>query len=222
MRISLGQPLLQGNQTLAEQNRAIFRGHPLLVLNMMSSPGAGKTTLIEEWIKQTKELLRIGVIEGDVATSLDAERIAACGADVVQINTHGACHLDAGMITRSLNHFDLAKLDYLLIENVGNLVCPAEFDLGEDLRITLLSTTEGADKPAKYPTSFRLAHAVILTKIDLLPYVPFDRQQFQNSLYDLNRTAPVFEISALTGEGMAQWTQWIMRQRERCKDAGCK
>lgn len=214
MRINLGQPLLRQNQTLAEQNRAIFRGHPVLVLNLISSPGAGKTTLLEAWIRQSRERLRIGVIEGDLATTLDAERIAACGAEVVQINTRGACHLDAGMIARALEQFDLARLDTLIIENVGNLVCPAEFDLGEHLRITLLSTAEGSDKPAKYPTSFRLADAVILTKTDLLPCVPFDRQQFQGALHDLNPGVPVFPICGLTGEGIAQWTQWLDTKRQ--------
>lgn len=213
MKIHLGQPVLQGNQIIADQNREQFCHHNLLVLNIISSPGAGKTTFLEKWIQQERDRLRIGVIEGDVATTLDAQRIVACGAEVVQINTHGACHLDAGMIARSLGHFNLAKLDCLVIENVGNLVCPAEFDLGETLRITLLSTTEGDDKPAKYPASFRQSDAVLVTKTDLLPHVPFDLERVYASLRDLKPDLPVFPLSAISGEGMKCWTQWLRSNR---------
>lgn len=205
---------------MASKNRERFRHHKLQVLNLMSSPGAGKTTLLEAWIRQEKERLRIGVIEGDVATTLDAQRVAACGAEVVQINTHGACHLDAEMIAKALSHFDLAKLDCLVIENVGNLVCPAEFDLGETLRITLLSTTEGDDKPAKYPTSFRLSDAVLLTKTDLLPHVSFDPELVYASLRALNPDLPVFPLSAITGEGMEHWTQWLLSKRSLLSGEG--
>jgi len=215
VKVKLGYPVLQANQAIADRNREAFQRHFLLVLNLMSSPGAGKTTFLERWIRLAEDRLRLGVIEGDVATTLDAERIAACGTEVVQINTHGACHLDAGMIARTLGHFDLARLDCLVIENVGNLVCPADFDLGETLRVTLLSTTEGADKPEKYPAAFRHADAVLLTKTDLLPYVPFDLTRFHGTLSRLNPDAPVFQICALTGEGMEQWTQWLLSRRER-------
>ncbi|HWI62511.1 MAG TPA: hydrogenase nickel incorporation protein HypB [Symbiobacteriaceae bacterium] len=220
MRIPLETRLLQGNQTIASQNRELFRRHSLLVLNLVSSPGAGKTTFLERWISQAKAHLRIGVIEGDVATTLDAERIAACGVPAVQINTHGACHLDAGMVARAAGQFDLAALDCLVVENVGNLVCPAEFDLGESLRVTLLSTAEGADKPAKYPASFRHADAVLLTKTDLLPVVPFDLQCFQASVGRLNPDVPVFHISAVTGEGLDQWTDWLRGQLSALSDEG--
>lgn len=209
MRIPLERKLLQGNQMIASQNRELFRRHSVVVLNLVSSPGAGKTTFLERWIREAKAHLRIGVIEGDVATTLDAERIAACGVPAVQINTHGACHLDASMIARAAGQFDLAALDCLVVENVGNLVCPAEFDLGETLRVTLLSTAEGEDKPAKYPASFRHADAVLLTKADLLSVVPFDLRRFHESLAELNPAVPVFRISAVTGEGMAQWTDWL-------------
>lgn len=209
MKVTLRHPVLKGNQITADQNRALFRRHAVRVLNLMSSPGAGKTTFLERWIPMIQGKMRIGVIEGDVATTLDAQRIAATGAQVVQINTHGACHLDAGMIDQVLDHFDLTRLDFLVIENVGNLVCPAEFDLGETLRITLLSTTEGDDKPLKYPASFRGADAVLLNKIDLLSHVPFQRERFSAALKDLNPEVPVFEVSALTGEGMDLWTRWL-------------
>lgn len=220
MRIEVGRPVLRGNQAIADQNRALFHRHGVLVLNMISSPGAGKTTFLERWIRQARDRLRIGVIEGDIATTLDADRIAACGVPAVQINTHGACHLDAGMIARTLDHFDLAELDCLVIENVGNLVCPAEFDLGESLRITLLSTTEGEDKPAKYPASFRRSDAMLLTKTDLLPYLDFDPERFCASMQGINPAVPIFWISSVTGEGMAQWTDWLLGRRRAWSDGG--
>lgn len=210
MRVKLEQPVLQGNDAAARANRERFERHRLPVLNLISSPGAGKTTFLERWLAQTE--LRVGVIEGDLATSLDAERIAACGAQVVQINTHGACHLDATMVARALDHLDLDRLDCLVIENVGNLVCPAAFDLGESLRITLLSPTEGEDKPAKYPPSFRRADAVLLTKIDLLPYLGCDLDRLTGSIQALNPDVPILYVSAQTGEGMAEWSEWL-RQR---------
>ncbi len=214
------RPVLQGNQLTAERNRAIFRQNKVTVLNLMSSPGAGKTAFLERWVGQAGKRLRIGVIEGDVATTLDAERIARCGAPVVQINTHGACHLDAGMIARALDHFDLAALDCLVIENVGNLVCPAEFDLGETLRITLLSLTEGQDKPAKYPTAFQRSDAVVLTKVDLLPHLPVDLEQLCAQVRQLNPGAPVLRTSAVTGEGFEQWIQWLQGQLKARSGAG--
>lgn len=212
-RIRLRHPVLQGNQIIADQNRQIFNQHSLLSLNVMSSPGAGKTTFLESTIQYLGNQMRIGVIEGDVATTLDAERIAACGAEVVQINTCSACHLDAGMISRVLGNFNLASIDFLIIENVGNLVCPAEFDLGESLCVTLLSTTEGADKAVKYPAVFQRSDAVILNKIDLLPYVNFDLKWFYDSMKELNPNAPIFQISALSGEGMAEWVHWLLTKR---------
>ncbi|HLO04826.1 MAG TPA: hydrogenase nickel incorporation protein HypB [Symbiobacteriaceae bacterium] len=210
MRVKLKQPVLQGNDAAARTNRALFERHRLPVLNLISSPGAGKTTFLERWLAETD--LQVGVIEGDLATTLDAERIAACGAEVVQINTHGACHLDATMIARALDHFALERLDLLVIENVGNLVCPAEFDLGESLRITLLSLTEGDDKPAKYPTSFRWADAVLLTKVDLLPYLRCDLERLSGSIQALNPGVPILYVAAQTGEGMTEWNDWLRRR----------
>jgi hydrogenase nickel incorporation protein HypB len=222
MRIAVGKPVLAGNQAIAGRNRAAFARHSVLVLNLMSSPGAGKTTFLERWLPQVRERLRIGVIEGDIATTLDAERIAACGVPAVQINTRGACHLDARMIERVLCHFDLPGLDCLIIENVGNLVCPAEFDLGETLRITLASTAEGEEKPVKYPASFRGANAVLLTKTDLLPVLTFDVDRFCGAVRELNPAMPIFPISAVTGEGMAAWTEWLMGRwrRQALRDGG--
>lgn len=217
MRIKLEQPVLQGNEAAAKANRARFLRHHLPVLNLISAPGAGKTTFLECWLAQTA--LRVGVIEGDLATTLDAERIAACGAEVVQINTHGACHLDATMVARALDQLDLESLDCLVIENVGNLVCPAAFDLGETLRITLLSLTEGEDKPAKYPTSFRRADAVLLTKVDLLPYLRCDLDRLTGSIHALNPDVPILYVSAQSGEGMTEWSEWLQR---RLNDEGSR
>jgi hydrogenase nickel incorporation protein HypB len=209
-RVYVKKHVLHGNQSIANQNRERFKSQGVLTLNLLSSPGAGKTTLLEKFLQSVKDKLNVAVIEGDVATALDAERIAACGAHAVQINTHGACHLDAKMISQVLDYFNLAELDLLVIENVGNLVCPAEFDLGEDLRIVLLSTTEGIDKVVKYPVVFQRADAVILNKIDLLPYLSFDVDQFIKDVHELNPQVPIFQISARDGEGVNEWTNWLI------------
>ena len=213
-QITLKHQILQGNQKIAEKNRKVLRDHSVYMINLMSSPGAGKTSFLEYSLRFLKKHVGIGVIEGDVATTLDAERIASSGVEVVQINTHGACHLDAQMISSVLGSFDLNKLDLLIIENVGNLVCPAEFDLGENLRVAMLSTTEGADKVTKYPTVFEYAHAVILNKIDLLPYVNFGLDGFLGALQDLNPKVPIFQVSALSGEGMESWIKWLLERKE--------
>lgn len=222
MRVPLHQPVLAGNQALADQNRARLRSHGLFCLNLISSPGAGKTTFLERWLPLVRRHLRAGVVEGDIATTLDAERIAACGVQAVQINTAGACHLDAQMVAGALDHLELGALDLLIIENVGNLVCPVEFDLGEHLRITLLSTPEGADKPDKYPAAFRRADAVILTKTDLLPHVPFDFDAFRASLQRLHAQAPIFPVAAPRGEGLERWTEWVLARRPSSSAAGCR
>lgn len=212
-RISLKHSVLQGNQKIAEQNRQIFNHYSITSINFMSSPGAGKTTFLESLLLNMNAPEKIGVIEGDIATTLDAERIAACGARVVQINTHGACHLNADMISKVLHHFNLSQLDYLFIENVGNLVCPIEFDLGESLRVTILSTTEGTDKVAKYPAAFQCSDAIILNKMDLLPYLNFDLNHFYSSVKNFNPYASIFEVSACKREGIAQWTKWLQTKR---------
>lgn len=214
-RVYMERNILQGNQAIAQENRNLLKKESILTMNVLSSPGAGKTTFLEKLLPKIKERFNVAVIEGDVATTLDSERIAAHGVHAVQINTHGACHLDAKMISGALKHFDLANFDMLIIENVGNLVCPAEFDLGEDLRIVLLSTTEGLDKVVKYPVAFRRADAVILNKIDLLPYLSFDVHQFKADVQRLNPNAPIFLISAVSGEGMEEWINWLQGKMEK-------
>jgi hydrogenase nickel incorporation protein HypB len=186
----------------------------------MSSPGAGKTSLLERAIPRLERCLQVAVIEGDVCTTLDAERIARLSVKTVQINTQNACHLDARMVSNALHRFPQASIDLLFIENVGNLVCPADFDLGEHCRLTVISTPEGADKAEKYPSAFQSAHAVLLNKIDLLPYVAFDVGRFREVVSELNPAAPVFPMSAATGEGVADWTDWLLQMMKRERTVG--
>ena len=210
MKVKLISNILDANAAMAEQNRQLFKEQGIFVLNLMSAPGAGKTTLLEKTIEELKEKLRIGVIEGDICTTQDAERIAAHGIPVVQINTDGACHLDANMIFRSAQNLPLTEIDLLVIENVGNLVCPAEFDLGENLKAMLISVTEGNDKPTKYPLMFRESRAVLVNKLDLQPYTDFSLESLQKDMAQLNPEADVFFISAKTGEGISAWCQWLV------------
>ncbi len=210
MKVKLISNILDANAAMAEQNRQLFKEQGIFVLNLMSAPGAGKTTLLEKTIEDLKGKLRIGVIEGDICTTQDAERIAAHGIPVVQINTDGACHLDANMIARSAQNLPLAEIDLLVIENVGNLVCPAEFDLGENLKAMLISVTEGNDKPTKYPLMFRESRAVLVNKLDLQPYTDFSLEILQKDMTQLNPEAEVFFISAKTGEGITAWIQWLI------------
>lgn len=210
MKVKLISNILDANAAMAEQNRQLFKEQGIFVLNLMSAPGAGKTTLLEKTIEDLKGKLRIGVIEGDICTTQDAERIAAHGIPVVQINTDGACHLDANMIARSAQNLPLTEIDLLVIENVGNLVCPAEFDLGENLKAMLISVTEGNDKPTKYPLMFRESRAVLVNKLDLQPYTDFSLEILQKDMTQLNPEAEVFFISAKTGEGITAWIQWLI------------
>ncbi|MTV48802.1 hydrogenase nickel incorporation protein HypB [Heliobacillus mobilis] len=212
MQIKLGHNLLGTNQTVAEENREKLRQKGVYFLNLMSSPGAGKTTLLEKTLALVKDRLKVAVIEGDVATTKDAERVARHGIPVVQINTHGACHLDAAMVRDVLDTFPLEQLDLLIVENVGNLVCPAEFDLGETVKVVVLSTTEGNDKVPKYPLMFREAGAMILNKIDLLPFTDFNLEELAVDLEGLHPGLPRFDLSARTGEGMEQWLDWLVAQ----------
>lgn len=212
VQVRIESNLLGANDLLARKNRSLFSRQNLLVINLMSSPGSGKTTILEKTIENLDGKLNLGVIEGDLYTDNDACRIEQKGVKVVQINTEGACHLDAGMVGKAYNELPVDKLDLLFIENVGNLVCPAEFDLGEDFKAVVLSTTEGNDKPAKYPLIFREAKVILLNKIDLLPYTNFSLQQFREDLAQINPTAPVFLVSGRTGEGISEWIDWLLEE----------
>jgi hydrogenase nickel incorporation protein HypB len=209
LKVVMGQRLLKANEQVAAENRARFAAAGVLVVNLISSPGAGKTTLLERTLARLRDRFRIAVIEGDMYTVRDAQRIAGQRVEVVQINTAGVCHLDAPMVARALEELEADRYDLLFIENVGNLVCPAEFDLGEDLKVAVLSVTEGGDKPAKYPLVFQTARAVVINKGDLLPYTDFDLETVVTELEALNRDLKVFVVSAKTGEGIEEWCKWL-------------
>ena len=209
MKVTVVRNVLEVNDRIAEQNREMFAEKGVYVLNLMSSPGAGKTTLLEQTIERLKDRIRIGVIEGDIASTHDAERIAQKGVQAVQINTDGACHLDSNMIREAVEQFDLNGLDLLVVENVGNLVCPAEFNVGEDVKIMLLSVPEGDDKPLKYPLMFQQCKVLIVNKIDLLPYVDFNLDRMREVTAKLNPDLTVFEVSCRTGEGLDAWCAWL-------------
>jgi hydrogenase nickel incorporation protein HypB len=207
--ISLEQEILTKNNLLAAQNRGWFKGRNILALNLMSSPGSGKTTLLTRTINDLKDKLTISVIEGDQETTNDAEKIKATGCKVVQINTGTGCHLDASMIERGLQELNPPLNSVVMIENVGNLVCPALFDLGEAAKVVILSVTEGEDKPIKYPHMFRASQVMILNKIDLLPYVEFDRDRCVEYALKVNPNLTIFQVSATTGEGLEDWYDWL-------------
>jgi len=212
--IQLEQDLLSKNNQFAGQNRRYLGGLGVPAFNLVSSPGAGKTTLLTRTIQDVKDRVPIAVIEGDQQTSRDAERIAAAGAQAIQINTGKGCHLDAHMVGHALKKLTLDAGSILFIENVGNLVCPAEFDLGESRRVVILSVTEGDDKPLKYPNIFASADLMLLTKIDLLPYVSFDVGRCRQQARQVNRSLEVICLSAQTGDGLDLWYEWIERSGE--------
>ena len=209
MKVSVVKNILAANDRIAQENRAIFDENNLLVFNLMSSPGAGKTSLLEKTIVALKDHVNIGVIEGDIQSSKDAERIAETGAPAVQINTGGACHLDGNMIRDTFHEFDFDALDLLVVENVGNLVCPAEFKVGEDFKVMILSVTEGEDKPAKYPLMFHESRVLLINKIDLLPYVDCSVERIREESLKVNPDLTIFEISCKTGEGLDAWCNWL-------------
>ena len=209
MKIEVVENVLKYNKDQAEKNRILFNKNNILVLNLLSSPGAGKTTLIIETIKNLKDELSIGIIEGDISSTYDAEKIKEYIDDVVQINTGGSCHLNATMIDQALSKMDLKKLDIIIIENVGNLICPVGFDLGEDYKIVMSSVNEGDDKPVKYPPVFIKSDPVLLNKIDLLEISDFDLDFFNSEVKKLNPTGEIMIFSSKTGEGMDIWTGWI-------------
>ena len=209
-KITIAQNILAVNENVAQEIRQSLAARSIRTINVMSSPGAGKTTLLERTIQRLHERLGIGVIEGDIETSNDAERIEAAGAETVQINTRGACHLEAHMVRDALAQIELANINLLLIENIGNLVCPAAWDLGEDIRVVVASTTEGDDKPAKYPQMFAISEVMVVNKIDLLPYVDYDLQKVRKQALAINPNLHIFEVSCRTGEGLDAWCDWLV------------
>jgi hydrogenase nickel incorporation protein HypB len=212
MEIKVVKDILGANEQIAQKNRQLFDGNKVFVANLMASPGAGKTSLILETIKRLKGKTKIGVVEGDISSSLDAEAISKEGVPVVQINTGGECHLDANMTSTALPSVPLKDIDLLLIENVGNLICPAEFALGENIKVLVASTPEGDDKPFKYPLMFHEADAVLINKIDLLPYLKFDVDAFSKAIKGINQKAAIFPISCTTGQGVDKWVSWLLEQ----------
>jgi hydrogenase nickel incorporation protein HypB len=218
--VELEQDILQKNNLMAERNRGFLEALGVQSLNLVSSPGSGKTALLERTLQELKEEIPCFVIEGDQQTSNDADRIAATGAPVVQINTGKGCHLDADMVNQAIKKLRPAAGSLLFIENVGNLVCPALFDLGEAQRVVIISVTEGDDKPAKYPDMFFSANLCIINKIDLLPYVQFDVEKAKQLALQVNHHLEFIELSATTGQGIEQWYEWLRRQRGEAMGSG--
>ena len=213
--IKIVRKVLDVNDTIAEQNRKMFEEKGVFVINVMSSPGSGKTAILVKTLSHITPDIRCAVIVGDICTSNDANRLAGFGAPVVQVNTDafgGDCHLAAHVIKTAANNFSLDDMDLLIIENLGNLVCPAEFDMGENLRIVVLSVTEGEDKPLKYPLMFRVCDAALLNKIDLLPYLDYDKEAAVQNILKVNSQMPIFEISAKTEEGFDSWISWLKQK----------
>lgn len=217
MEVDISRPILDKNERLAAQNRALFDEKGIFVVDLMASPGAGKTSTILATIDALREKYNIAVIEGDIASKVDAEKISAHGIPAVQINTGGACHLESDMIQRAVGALDLDALDLLIIENVGNLVCPTEFYLGENAKVMILSVPEGHDKPYKYPNIFALAEAVILNKYDTMSVFDFDEDEFRAVVRSLNPNAPVFPVSATKGDGVEAWTAWLSDRIEQAR-----
>lgn len=212
MEIKIMKNILDRNQNRADEVRALLKDKNVVMVNIISSPGAGKTTLLERTCGELKEKLRLGVIEGDITTDRDAQRLKKYNIPIVVINTEGGCHLDSHSISKALGSFDPDNLDMLFVENVGNLICPSQFDLGETFKLAVISTTEGDDKPAKYPMLFREARAVILNKIDLLPYTNFSFENFRRDLRKINPSVPLFSLSCTRGDGLDEWFEWIIDQ----------
>ncbi|MBM4445955.1 MAG: hydrogenase nickel incorporation protein HypB [Chloroflexi bacterium] len=215
MKINVMTDILEANDRIAAVNSDVFNKNRNLVLNLMSSPGAGKTTLLEKTGEALKGKLRPGVIAGDIETSRDAERLQKYKLPVVQLTTGSACHLDANMIASALPHIDLKEIDILIIENVGNLVCPAEFKLGEDYKIMMLSVTEGDEKPLKYPLMFRESSLLLINKIDLLKYTNFNLKEAKTNARRVNPDLDIIDISCTTGEGISDWMAWLNQHYQK-------
>ncbi|MCC6398912.1 MAG: hydrogenase nickel incorporation protein HypB [Bacteroidetes bacterium] len=213
--ITIERKVLEKNDEVARQNRELFADHGIFVLNMVSSPGAGKTSILERTLERLRNELDIAVIEGDVQTDLDARRVAKYNVPAVQIVTRGGCHLEANLVRDALANLELKAIDLLIIENVGNLVCPSNYDLGEAMKVVVASTTEGDDKPLKYPAMFRNASVLILNKIDLLPYVQCNLSILKENALKINPSLTVFETSCTTGQGIDAWCEWLAENSRR-------
>jgi hydrogenase nickel incorporation protein HypB len=219
-RIPVVEKIMSANDRLAEENRAALDEAGIFSLNLMASPGAGKTSLIEHTVRDLSDRLRLAVVDGDVASNIDADRAAGAGAKAVQINTGGECHLDAVMLQGALKELPLAEIDFLLVENVGNLICPAGFKLGTHKSVLIASVPEGDDKPYKYPGMYRGVDALVINKVDLLPYVEFDMSYFQRGVEILNPGLVSFPMSCKTGEGVDAWLAWVRREVEQHRGQG--
>lgn len=217
MKISLNQKILSRNEQCAKKNKAFFKKNDVVCLNVISSPGSGKTTTISRTIKDLHDQITIGVIEGDIKTDTDAQKIRDAGGEAVQIETQGACHLSAEQVHSALKALKAKELDVVIIENVGNLVCPAAFDLGEAQRVILLSVPEGDDKPIKYPGTFAEADVVLINKIDLADYIDFNLERALGDIRVVNPDVEIFQVSATTGEGMDQWYDWLLDKNKHDK-----
>jgi hydrogenase nickel incorporation protein HypB len=215
MEIKVLKDILGVNEQIAAQNRELLDSNKVFAVNIMASPGAGKTSVVLQTIRALKDKVRIGVIEGDISSSIDAETVVKEGVPVVQINTGGECHLEAFQVHNALNNLPLADIDLLLIENVGNLVCPAEFNLGEHRKVLIASVPEGDDKPFKYPLMFNMVDALVLNKVDLLPYVRFNVDAFTKTVKNINAKAEIFKVSCTTGNGVQVWAEWLKFQMRR-------
>jgi hydrogenase nickel incorporation protein HypB len=213
--ITIERKVLEKNDEIARQNRSLFADHGIFVLNMVSSPGAGKTTILERTIETLRGTLKMAVIEGDVQTDLDAQRIAKYHVPAVQIVTRGGCHLEANLVRDALQNLDLSGVELMIIENVGNLVCPSNYDLGEEMKVVVASTTEGEDKPLKYPAMFRNASVLIVNKIDLLPYVNVNLQGLKDNALKINPSLTIFETSCTTNQGIVEWCDWLAENARR-------
>jgi hydrogenase nickel incorporation protein HypB len=213
MEVKVVKHILEANERIALQNRTFFDDKGIVVVNLMGSPGAGKTTLLERTIEALKETTPMAVIEGDITSSHDAERIAAHSIPTVQINTGGACHLDGNMVRGALAELALDGIRLLVVENVGNLVCPAEFNIGEHHKAMIISTTEGDDKPEKYPLMFQVSQVLLINKIDLLPHLSFDMERFREEAHKVNPKLTIMPISCTTGEGLETWFQWLEEKK---------
>ncbi len=211
-KVTVITQILSANDQIAEENQRMLRDQRILAVNLMASPGAGKTSLILQTGKALAGRARIGVVEGDVASRIDADKVASQNIPVIQINTGGECHLDAATVRKALKALPLSEVDILFIENIGNLICPVEFKLGEEIRVVVASVPEGDDKPYKYPGIFTAVNAVVLNKMDLAPYVEFNFDELRKAIAGMNRKAKLFQVSCRTGEGIAPWADWLEGQ----------